>query len=136
MWGDVVRTGRLVDWAEEPTTASASDTFVTAASTSAGADNNTNAVIYVRSMIWLVQEKKGVEDDQGAVIEEENVSTKMEGNGVAQGEDEAATDDVNECDDVFVADVGINGEVDTSESENDVEAAIVDEKDGVEKTSV
>jgi hypothetical protein len=134
MWGDVVRTGRLVDWAEEPNTASASDMFVTAASTSASADNNTNAVIYARSMIWLVQEKKGVEEDQGAVIEEENVSTKMEGNGSAQGEDEVVTDDVDECDDVFVANAGTNG--DSSESENDVEAAIVEETDEVEKTSV
>jgi hypothetical protein len=143
MWDDLTRAGSLVSWAEELTMASSSDTFVTAASTKEGADNDINAVVYARSMVLLVQEKKDVVDDQGIVVEEENILTKTEGDDAAQGGDEVVTDDVvdedvDEGKDVVVADKGVNGEVNTSGSGDDVnvEAAVVDEKDGDKETTV
>jgi hypothetical protein len=107
---------------------------VTAASTSAGVDNNTNAVIYAQGLVWLVQGKESGVGDQGVDIEGGDA---MESDGGAQESDEVVTDDLvdGESEDELNTIKLVFGEVNESES-GDVAEAVVVGKDGVGETLV
>jgi hypothetical protein len=110
---------------------------VTAASTSAGVDNNTNAVIYAQSMVWLNQGKERDVEGQGVDIKGEDASIKVESDDGAQENDGVVANDLANggSEDELNTNMLVHGEVNKSES-GDVAEAVVAEKDRVGETLV